>query len=463
MYRPPDAKRGPVDTDPRSNTADATSTDIDSTARSSHGSLTDGELDDLDRLRRHEEVIERGLTTFIDVGLALIAIKAQKLYVIAGYSTFDTYCEERWLIKHARRAQLMMAATIAEEIVADSTMVELPAPTSERQVRPLVNVPRDERPKVWRRAVEAADGGEPTGEQAEHAVAATVAGWEVFPISRTKVPMEKAPPDGKGGFYTASADPEKARERWTRYPSANIGMRPPAWLVVVDIDPRKGGDVAWSAFEQRHSPVATLTVWSGRGDGGRHLYFQHPGGHLKSNLNDVCEGIDIKGHNGLVVFPPSIHAATGLPYRWDDPAAPVARMPAWLANLCRRPAPVAPGPRRLRTSFAGSPADWFTKTHSWRHVLEPHGWHVVDGSGDGDSDGSRWLHPQATSDASATVKHGCLFVYSTSTTFEVTEAGDVHGYTRFRAWAVLNHRGDLSAAARAAQGLRDRIHGGAAA
>jgi hypothetical protein len=39
-------------------------------------------------------------------------------------------------------------------------------------------------------------------------------------------------------------------------------------------------------------------------------------------------------------------------------------------------------------------------------------------------------------------------VYSQATPFEPTEAGAPHGYTRFRAYAVLNHAGDLHAAAR---------------
>jgi hypothetical protein len=42
-----------------------------------------------------------------------------------------------------------------------------------------------------------------------------------------------------------------------------------------------------------------------------------------------------------------------------------------------------------------------------------------------------------------------LFVYSPNTPFTVTTPGDPHGYTRFRAYAVLEHGGDLSAAARA--------------
>ena len=56
---------------------------------------------------------------------------------------------------------------------------------------------------------------------------------------------------------------------------------------------------------------------------------------------------------------------------------------------------------------------------------------------------------------SATIKHDCLFVYSPNTPFEQTSARDPHGYTVFRAWAVLEHGNDLRAAALAARGLRD--------
>ena len=67
---------------------------------------------------------------------------------------------------------------------------------------------------------------------------------------------------------------------------------------------------------------------------------------------------------------------------------------------------------------------------------------------DGNEDSSAWRHPDATSSLSATVRHGCLFVYSTSTDFDATGYGDIHGYTKFRAYAVLNHDGDLSLAAK---------------
>jgi hypothetical protein len=53
---------------------------------------------------------------------------------------------------------------------------------------------------------------------------------------------------------------------------------------------------------------------------------------------------------------------------------------------------------------------------------------------------------------SATVRNGCLFVWSTSTVFDASEPGNPKGYTKFRAYAQLNHNGDMKAAARYLKG-----------
>ena len=100
----------------------------------------------------------------------------------------------------------------------------------------------------------------------------------------------------------------------------------------------------------------------------------------------------------------------------------------------------------------GSIADDFCDSASWAEILEPHGWRSPDA--DPDADGAVWLHPTHTSACSATVRNGCLFVYSTNTPFEITEPSNPHGYTKFRAYAVLNHDGDLSSAA---SSLREAI------
>jgi hypothetical protein len=84
--------------------------------------------------------------------------------------------------------------------------------------------------------------------------------------------------------------------------------------------------------------------------------------------------------------------------------------------------------------------------------LGPHGWSCADP--DPDADGARWRHPAASNPKSATIRHGLLFVYSAATSFQPTEPGAPHGYSRFRAYAVLEHGGDLRAAARALRGPR---------
>ena len=46
-------------------------------------------------LLQHEQVIEKGLKTFVDVGNALLAIRDKRLYR-QGFGTFEDYCKDRW-------------------------------------------------------------------------------------------------------------------------------------------------------------------------------------------------------------------------------------------------------------------------------------------------------------------------------------------------------------------------------
>lgn len=274
-------------------------------------------------------------------------------------------------------------------------------------------------------------------------------GWEAFPLNG-KAPLGAAAPHG---VLDATTDPAQIEAWWTRWPNANIGVRVPETLFVLDLDPRKAGAAeAFAELERINGPLpATLTAYSGRGDGGWHRYYLHPGGKLSSKRLPI--GMDIKTSSGYVVVPPSVHPDSGQAYRWADTRPPVA-IPAWLEQLLRPPAPTA-RPRRIPSPFSFSAiwdsiADHYSHSTTWHDVLTPHGWTCV--KGDGDSDGSGWRHPSASTSCSATIKYGLLFVYSPNTPFEVTETEDPHGYTRFRAYAILEHGGDLSAAARALQG-----------
>ena len=94
------------------------------------------------------------------------------------------------------------------------------------------------------------------------------------------------------------------------------------------------------------------------------------------------------------------------------------------------------------------PGDDFNRRTTWSDVLGPHGWQSVSSRGDATS----WRRPGKHFGISATTNSwgaDLLFVFSTSTLFEAGRT-----YDRFGAHAVLEHGGDLRAAAQslAAQG-----------
>ncbi len=297
------------------------------------------------------------------------------------------------------------------------------------------------------------------------ALAYAAAGYEVFPL-RGKLPRANCPaceprspryrPHHAAGcthelchgLYAATSDPARVGRWWARWPAANIGARVPRVLLVLDVDPRHDGHQRLAELEARHGPLpATRTSYSGRGDGGQHRWFLHPGGDLSAAR--LGAGLDVKTHSGYVLLPPSRHPATGQPYRWADPLCDPAPAPAWLRALLAPPAPAPQAPRRRRglRPGRGSVAERFNATMTWADVLAPHGWTCPDPNPDGD--GARWRHPGASNPKSATIRHGLLFVYSQATAFEATEAGAPHGYSKFRAYAVLEHAGDQRAAAQA--------------
>jgi Bifunctional DNA primase/polymerase, N-terminal len=246
-----------------------------------------------------------------------------------------------------------------------------------------------------------------------HALAYALTGWEIFPL-RGKVPLIPKRAGGRG-VLDATSDLATIGGWWDRWPGANIGGRVPQALVVLDVDPRHGGDRNLAELEAAQGVLpATQTSVSGRGDGGRHMWWLHPGGKLTTTR--LPDGLDVKTHRGYVVLPPSVHPASGQPYRWVD-VTPVA-MPTWLIDLLRPPPPRPRLTRPARRRAGASIADAFTAATTWGEVLGPHGWVEVGPD--------RWCHPAATHPTSATVTHDCLFVYSTGTPFETTEAGAAH-------------------------------------
>ena len=155
-------------------------------------------------------------------------------------------------------------------------------------------------------------------------------GWPVLPLQ----PNDK-PPLGRlvhHAFYDASTDPMTIVRWWTAEPSANVGIRTglSSGLVILDVDPRAGGDTELFALEQQHGKLPE-TVEVLTGGGGRHLYFLHPGGIIK-NIT-LKPGLEIKADGGYVVASPSGHPS-GRSYVWECTShpdeVPLAHLPEWL-------------------------------------------------------------------------------------------------------------------------------------
>lgn len=140
----------------------------------------------------------------------------------------------------------------------------------------------------------------------------------------------------------------------------------------------------------------------------------------------------------------SIGATIGeqLQYVARVPLTPPERIYA-LRDGYPMPAP-PPVPERETTTSPGGerPGDDFIARATWKQILEPHGWMLDYSTGDVD----HWRRPHKEEGTSATTGYGgtdLLYVFSTSTPFESGQA-----YSKFAAYAVLNHYGNLSEAAR---------------
>jgi len=98
-----------------------------------------------------EAVVERGLSTFVDVGNALMEIRDGRTYR-ETHGDFDSYCRERWGLSARRANQQITAARVVGDVSSVGTMV----PTNERQARELAAVPALERAEVWQAAAQRA-------------------------------------------------------------------------------------------------------------------------------------------------------------------------------------------------------------------------------------------------------------------------------------------------------------------
>jgi hypothetical protein len=153
-------------------------------------------------------------------------------------------------------------------------------------------------------------------------------GWRVFPVAG-KVPRLAAWPT------QATTDAATLRRWWQTWPTADLGIATGDGLVVLDVDPRHGGDSSLADLERHHGRLPD-TCRALTGGGGVHVYLAVD--QAIRNRAGLAPGIDLRGDGGFVVAPPSTHVS-GRRYVWELGASPddvpLASAPRWLLERLR--------------------------------------------------------------------------------------------------------------------------------
>ncbi len=144
------------------------------------------------------------------------------------------------------------------------------------------------------------------------------------------------------GLLDATKDRRQITNWWERWPEANVGIRTGAvsGIIVLDVDPRHGGDDTLHDLEREHGEIPTTWKFH-TGGGGEHYLFRHPGHEIRNSAGQLGFGLDIRGDGGYIVAPPSLHIS-GRRYVVDVDGHPqqvvLAPLPDWIDENLRRTA-----------------------------------------------------------------------------------------------------------------------------
>jgi len=136
----------------------------------------------------------------------------------------------------------------------------------------------------------------------------------------------------------ATLELAQIKQWWNKYPFANIGIVTgrQSGLVVIDIDPRNGGDVSLQnlieSYENFKPILDTYVIKTG--GNGSHFYYSYDKPFKSFKKHGLGVGIDIKADGGYVLAPPSNHNSGGV-YSVVSDAEPIA-LPPILIDLINR-------------------------------------------------------------------------------------------------------------------------------
>jgi len=169
-------------------------------------------------LAQYEEVVERGFKCAWEAGEALKQIRDQRLF-LRTHETFEEYVRDRFEVHRSQAYRWMQAAEVAANLLP---IGDMPLPTHESQIRPLVGLSPANQVAAWQHACASAPGP-----VTAKIVKASVT--SMFPPQREAEIASPAPAvaqnEGSEPRQLVATDPQRAINRL-----AKIGEQFAAWL-----------------------------------------------------------------------------------------------------------------------------------------------------------------------------------------------------------------------------------------
>jgi hypothetical protein len=182
-------------------------------------------------------------------------------------------------------------------------------------------------------------------------------GWSVFPLhERSKAPAVQ------WSRYQLERPSKEDVSTWGETCGVAIVTGRLSGLVVVDFDPKKGGNSReWLQKYPTNCLVET-------GTGGVHAYYLYPYGEEVRNATNYLPGVDIRGEGGYVVAPPSVHP-NGQGYSWILRGTP-APLPEEVKHRVKEETTNQPGwvSELLQGAPEGTRDDSAAKLAGWLHA-----------------------------------------------------------------------------------------------
>lgn len=167
-------------------------------------------------------------------------------------------------------------------------------------------------------------------------------GLQVFPVQTNG---KKAPAIKRSWKDAATSQLEEIQELFSGKVGAGVGVALGKWegkgnVFALDIDIAEddgpGGAETWKEIRQAQAEPVPETLCARTPSGGVHLYFRAPPGvKVKSVTDGLGPNVDVKGHGGYVVAPPTEDPRGA--YKWEN-GKEIAPAPFWLVSMVAKDA-----------------------------------------------------------------------------------------------------------------------------